>query len=118
MLCLHAGLRTGQRPHHGLFSESFSKKTQSLKTQIERKNNSMSSGLTLVIGDKNLSTWSLRPWLVLQASGLKFREVRIRLDLPGTRNQITRHSPSGKVPALHHGHHRIWDSLAICEYIA
>ncbi|MGE0614645.1 MAG: glutathione S-transferase family protein [Bacteriovoracia bacterium] len=83
----------------------------------------MKTQLTLVIGDKNLSSWSMRPWLALKASGLPFREVRIALDTPKTRARIAHHSPSGKVPVLQiRGAGRpslhVWDSLAICETIA
>ncbi len=75
-------------------------------------------GLALVIGNKNLSSWSLRPWLVLRASGLKFKEINIELDLPETTKNILQYSPTGKVPVLIHGDLHIWDSLAISEYIA
>jgi glutathione S-transferase len=76
------------------------------------------SGLILVIGNKNYSSWSLRPWLVLRQAGLGFEEVRIGLHEPGTRAAILRHSPAGRVPVLHHGERRIWESIAICEYVA
>jgi glutathione S-transferase len=79
---------------------------------------SSNSKLTLVIGDKNLSSWSMRPWLVLKESQLPFREVKIRLDTPKAKAQIARHSPSGRVPVLIYGQTPIWDSLAICEFIA
>jgi glutathione S-transferase len=74
--------------------------------------------LTLVIGNKNYSTWSLRAWLLLKHAGLRFEEIVIALDQPDTREQIERHTPSGRVPVLHHGAVRVWDSLAICEYVA
>jgi glutathione S-transferase len=70
----------------------------------------------LVIGNKNYSSWSLRPWLLLRHSGVEFREVRLLLDTPEFFAQIGRYSPSGKVPALQDGELSIWDSLAICEY--
>lgn len=76
------------------------------------------SSLSLVIGDKALSSWSMRPWLALKASGLPFKEIKIPLDWPNTKKRILKYSPSGKIPVLIHGKHRIWDSLAICEYIA
>ena len=76
------------------------------------------SGLTLVIGNKNYSSWSLRPWLALRMAGLAFEEIRIPLYQAGSREQILRHSPAGRVPILLHGDVTVWDSLAICEYAA
>jgi len=73
--------------------------------------------LTLVIGDKNLSSWSLRPWILLQHAGLDFKEVRLPLDTQQFRDQIARYSPARRVPVLLDGATRIWDSLAICEYV-
>jgi len=74
--------------------------------------------LVLVIGNKNYSSWSLRPWLALRVAGLDFEELRIGLYQPDSREQILRHSPAGKVPILHDGDVTVWDSLAICEYAA
>jgi glutathione S-transferase len=73
---------------------------------------------TIYIGNKNYSSWSLRGWLMLKATGVVFEERVIALDEPNTRTEILRHSPSGKLPALHHGELVIWDSLAIGEYLA
>ncbi|GGF08603.1 glutathione S-transferase [Aliidongia dinghuensis] len=73
---------------------------------------------TIYIGNKNYSSWSLRPWLALKASGLDFDEVVIPLYTPGYKAEILRYSPSGKVPVLHHGDRIIWDGLAIAEYLA
>ncbi len=73
---------------------------------------------TLVIGNKNYSSWSLRPWLLMRHLGLPFREVRIPLYTPESKAQIVQHSPSGKVPCLIDGGLVVWDSLAICEYLA
>jgi glutathione S-transferase len=73
---------------------------------------------TLVIGDKNLSSWSLRPWLALKQCGIPFEEVSIRLRQPDTKAEIFRHTPAGKVPALKAKTGVIWDSLAILEYLA
>ena len=73
---------------------------------------------TIYLGNKNYSSWSLRPWLVLKATGLDFGEVVIPLDEPGTKAEILRYSPSGRVPVLHHGDRVIWDGLAIAEYLA
>lgn len=73
--------------------------------------------LKLVIGDKNLSSWSLRPWILLKHSGIEFEEVRLPLDTAVFRDTIRQYSPSRRVPALIDGATRIWDSLAICEYV-
>ena len=72
--------------------------------------------LTLVIGDKQLSSWSLRPWILLRHLGLPFEEVRLPLDTPRFFDEIGRWSPTGRVPVLLDGDLRIWDSIAICEY--
>jgi glutathione S-transferase len=73
---------------------------------------------TLVIGDKNFSSWSLRPWLAMKVARIPFTEERIRLRQPDTKAEILRHSPAGKVPALKTRTGVIWDSLAILEYLA
>lgn len=78
----------------------------------------MSDTLTLVIGTRRYSSWSLRPWLALKVAGATFAEVEIALRQPDTKARILEWSPSGKVPLLAHGERRIWDSLAICEYVA
>ena len=70
----------------------------------------------LVIGNKNYSSWSLRPWLLLSHFGVAFEEVRLPLDTPQFAAEVGRHSPTGKVPALHDDDVHVWDSLAICEY--
>ncbi|HNB89879.1 glutathione S-transferase family protein [Plasticicumulans sp.] len=71
----------------------------------------------LVIGNKNYSSWSLRPWLLLKQLGIAFTEVRLPLDTPQFVTEIGRWSPSGRVPVLHHGELVVWDSLAIAEYV-
>ncbi len=76
------------------------------------------SRLVLVIGTKRFSSWSMRPWLALKQAGLPFDEVEITLRQPDTKQRILEHSPSGKVPLLKDGDLKIWDSLAICEYVA
>ncbi|MDB5963250.1 MAG: glutathione S-transferase [Massilia sp.] len=75
-------------------------------------------GLTLVIGNKNYSSWSMRPWVALTAFGIPFNEVKVLLDKPDTAARIAEYSGAGRVPVLIAGEMTIWDSLAICEYIA
>jgi glutathione S-transferase len=73
----------------------------------------------LVIGNRNTSSWSLRPWLALRRAGIRFEEVEIDLRAPNAKAQILEYSPSGKVPALLVGGGRVvWDSLAIMELLA
>ncbi len=74
--------------------------------------------VTIVLGNKNYSSWSLRGWLAVAQSGLSFDEVVIPLRGAETKAEILRHSPSGKVPTLIAGDQAIWDSLAIGEYLA
>ena len=76
------------------------------------------SDLTLYIGNKNYSSWSLRPWMALKHLGLEFREVLIPLNQPGTREDLGKRSPSGRVPVLQRGDLCVWESIAICEYLA
>ena len=72
---------------------------------------------TLVIGNKNYSSWSLRGWLMARIAGIEFDEIVIPLDLPETQTAIRKHSPSGRVPVLLHRGLAIWESLAIAEYL-
>jgi len=72
---------------------------------------------TLVIGNKHLSSWSLRPWLVLKHFGLPFQEVKLPLDTPAFHRDIVEYSPTRRVPLLIDGDLKIWDSLAIAEYL-
>lgn len=74
--------------------------------------------LKLVIGNKNYSSWSMRAWLCLKAFGIPFEEILIPLERPDTTNRIAAFSPAGKVPVLIDQQIMIWDSLAICEYLA
>ena len=78
----------------------------------------MSPNLVLVIGNKNYSSWSMRPWLAMKHTGIPFVEHRIALYQPDSRRQVLEHSPTGKVPALKDGTTTVWDSLAILEYLA
>ena len=75
------------------------------------------SDLTLTIGDKNLSSWSLRPWFLMTQAGIPFTEENIKLDRPTSRKELSEKSPSGLVPFLTHDGLQIWDSLAIAEYL-
>lgn len=76
------------------------------------------TNLTLIIGNKNYSSWSLRPWLAMQQAGIEFAEIRIPLSTPETRQNLLQYSPSGKVPVLIHNGLTVWESIAICEYVA
>ncbi len=73
---------------------------------------------TLVIGNKNYSSWSLRGWLMAKAAGIDFEEIVVPLDRPETAAAIRRHSPSGRVPVLVDSRGLVvWESLAIAEYL-
>ena len=76
--------------------------------------------LKLVIGNKNYSSWSMRPWLALRASGIAFEEIFIPLytDNPDDKQRILSFARSGKVPILIDGDITVWDSLSIIEYVA
>lgn len=76
------------------------------------------TNLTLIIGNKNYSSWSFRPWILLKQKNISFREVRIPLGTPEWAEKIEQYSPTRKVPALQDGNLSVWDSLAICEYLA
>lgn len=74
--------------------------------------------LKLVLGNKNYSSWSLRPWIAMRQARIAFEEEVIPLYEPGSRERILSHSPTGKVPVLIDGDVTVWDSLAILEYLA
>lgn len=74
--------------------------------------------MELLIANKNYSSWSMRPWLVLRYFGLPFDERTVWLGEADTEQAIRRDSPSGRVPCLIDGEQVIWDSLAICETLA
>lgn len=74
--------------------------------------------LELYIANKNYSSWSLRPWLLLRQLDIPFREHLVPFRSDGAGNAFDTFSPSAKVPCLHHGNTVVWDSLAIVEYVA
>jgi glutathione S-transferase len=78
----------------------------------------MTREFTLVIGNRNYSSWSLRGFLAARLAGVPFDVMLVRLSEPGTKDALLKHSPAGKVPVLKHGSRVIWDSLAIIEYLA
>lgn len=78
---------------------------------------------TIVIGNKNLSSWSLRPWLALKRCQTPFQEVLLKLDTPTFAHEVGQYGGAGKVPILIHAREgaaplTLWDSLSICEYLA
>jgi len=77
----------------------------------------MSARPLLIIGNKNYSSWSLRPWLLLRHHGVAFDEHRLLLDTPAFAREIGDWSPNRSVPALRHDDLTVWDSIAICEYV-
>ncbi len=74
--------------------------------------------LRLILGSKNYSSWSLRPWLAMKVAGIAFEETVLPIYMPGAREKILEYSPSGKVPVLIDGAVRVWELLAIIEYAA
>jgi glutathione S-transferase len=74
--------------------------------------------MTLVIGTRKWSSWSLRPWIALKQAGLPFQEVTIALRQPDTKARILEYSPSGKIPVLIDGAVVVWESLAILDHLA
>ena len=76
------------------------------------------TGYRLVLGDKNFSSWSLRPWLLMRMFSIPFEEINVDIYNKGARARVLEHSPSGKVPALKTGGLTVWDTLAIIEYLA
>ena len=74
--------------------------------------------LTLILGNKNYSSWSLRPWIAMRQAGIDFTDEVIPLYQPGSREHVLKYSPTGKVPVLLDGDMPIWESLAILEHLA
>jgi glutathione S-transferase len=74
--------------------------------------------MKLLIGNKNYSSWSLRPWLLLKQLGIPFEEEALSFNDPQFKARIKRHSPAGMLPVLVDGDLAVWDTLAIVEYVA
>jgi glutathione S-transferase len=74
--------------------------------------------LRLILGSRNYSSWSLRPWLAMTVAGIAFTETVLPIYTPGASDAILKFSPSGKVPVLLDGDVSVWESLAIIEYMA
>jgi glutathione S-transferase len=73
---------------------------------------------TLVIGNKNYSSWSMRSWLPLRGFDIDFVEVQLKFNIQGWRENISRWSPAGQVPVLWLDGEPVWDTLAFAEAIA
>ncbi len=74
--------------------------------------------MQMVIGTRKWSSWSMRPWLVAKRAGLPFEDILVALRTPGTAEALEAYSPSAQCPVLIDGDLTVWDSLAICEYLA
>jgi glutathione S-transferase len=74
--------------------------------------------LDLIIGNKNYSSWSFRPWIAMRVAGIAFRETVISLEATDFKERVIKMSGAGKVPVLADGDVRVWESLAILEYLA
>ena len=75
------------------------------------------NGTTLVIADKNYSLWPLAPWLCMKKVKMPFTEKLIRFGQHDTREKMLEYGPTGRVPVLIHDGLKVWDSLAICEFV-
>jgi glutathione S-transferase len=76
------------------------------------------SELKLIVGNKNYSSWSMRPWVAMKATGVEFTDEVIPFDFPNGNPAIKAVSETGRVPLLIHGDTKVWESLAIIEYVA
>jgi len=101
-------------------AQQNAKARQRLSARDPLQRDAFGMTLTLVIGNKNYSSWSMRPWLAMRASNIAFEEVFIPLytDDPADKQRILSYSHAGKVPVLVDGDVKVWDSLAIIEYLA
>jgi glutathione S-transferase len=85
---------------------------------VDKREEARMSGLKLVIANKNYSSWSMRPWVLLKQAGIAFEEVQLKFTDEGKVGGVQPWSPTGKVPVLWINDEPVWDSLAICETIA
>jgi glutathione S-transferase len=74
--------------------------------------------LKLIVGNKNYSSWSFRPWIAMKVAGIAFEEEVISLNADDFKQRVSKISGTGKVPALADGSIQVWESLAILEYLA
>jgi glutathione S-transferase len=103
---------------HEYFSPTNMQTTELDPALSQTLGNAEKSGLKLVIANKNYSSWSMRPWVVMTAFNIPFQEISLLLDRSDTSARIAHYSSAGRVPILLAGETTIWDSLAICEYLA
>jgi hypothetical protein len=112
----HLAWRRRKLSHRALSADEIGISTRGRSTPSGKL--AAMSGLKLVIGNKNYSSWSMRPWLLMRQLGIEFREVQIPLRQPDSLERKLSYSPAGKVPTLIDGDLHIWDSLAIIERLA
>jgi glutathione S-transferase len=110
---------------HGLTFDGMGRATLERRFTVANRSSPMAARYTLIVGTKEWSSWSLRPYLAMRATGAAFEEVVIQLrrtESPTSREQISKYSAAGKVPVLkieENGRNAtVWDSLAICETLA
>jgi glutathione S-transferase len=89
-----------------------------MKNPVSDSHNKQVQPIQLIIGNKNYSSWSLRAWICLRKAGIEFEEIRQPLYIAGYRDKLLQYGPTGLVPVFRQGDLTIWDSLAICEYLA
>ena len=76
------------------------------------------SEIAIVIGNKNYSSWSIRGWLAIKLCGIEFDEIILLLDMPDTKEKLIQNSKAELVPVLKCADITIWETMAICEYLA